>query len=295
VLGFNTSGTIGVLSVLAIVALVIGLPFVRLLFAVVGVAIGSLVLIGSIAEFQDGTLGDNFGGIVTLSLLAIAAFTIGLPVMMGRILKFIASAFAIIAVSFAVVVLLVIIFEPNHQATPYADSVVSNPFSFKGNFRTIAFSDTDEFYNNLYKGLKAKESLRISTNYTRYSQFPAHLKKLIKMDSNSQYYAMTSTVCPEGIDCVPVASKVVPGWLNTGALVDVCIGGFAAGGAALGYNMAGGSGNSAAFGGGIIGGVAGAGVGAVACNVTAAVASGDYEVHFNVASLIAIDLKPVIR
>jgi hypothetical protein len=197
--------------------------------------------LGSIAELQDGTLGDNFGSLVILSLVAVGALTIGLPVVMGRILKFTASALAIIAVSFAVIVLLVVIFEPDHQ-TPsgYADSIISNSFSFRGNFKTIAFSDTDEFYTNLYKDLKAKESLRISTNYTRYSQFPSRLKKLVKMDANSQYYAMTSTVCPEGMDCVPVASKVVPGWLNSGALVEFCISGFAAGGAALGYNLAGG-------------------------------------------------------
>jgi hypothetical protein len=36
---------------------------VRLLFAVVGVAIGSLVFIAGIAEFQDGTLANDLGTI----------------------------------------------------------------------------------------------------------------------------------------------------------------------------------------------------------------------------------------
>jgi len=170
---------------------------------------------------------------------------------------------------------------------------ISSLYFDSGNFKRLEFSDTDEFYDMLYKALKSDEAIEIITNYTRYSQFPQRLKNIFKMDSSSSLYSMTSSICPEDVDCIPVSMQSVSGWLNYGALVPICIGVFAAVGFGVGHHLVGGDANPIASRGGLLGAVVVGGLGIPACTVIAAVMGGKHEVIFQLASLITIQVIPV--
>jgi hypothetical protein len=170
--------------------------------------------------------------------------------------------------------------------------LISSLYFDSDNFKRLEFSDTDEFYDTLYKALKSDEAIEIVTNYTRYSQFPQRLKSIFKMDSHSPLYSMASSICPEGVDCIPVSMQSESGWLNYNALVPICILGFTAAGVGVGYYGLGGDADPFAPVAGFFGAVVGGGLGIAACNVTAAVAGGKHEVTFHLTRLMTIQVKP---
>jgi len=62
---------------------------------------------------------------------------------------------------------------------PFANLVLADD-----NFRTLKFSDSEQFYNEWEDGFLTKTSFEVLTDFTHLAQVPARLKKLVNLEQH---------------------------------------------------------------------------------------------------------------
>lgn len=95
------------------------------------------------------------------------------------------------------------------QATPlfsHSEIVLAETVNTNG-VKTLFFSDTNQFYQELTEALRSKEAIQISTRYKSYDDFPPKLKEIIEIDkSQLEKFDKQNYSSPLAVGAMPMGS-----------------------------------------------------------------------------------------